>query len=109
MASSDYGGYAYRNGRRVEEWSDAVLSPDGIQSTPGGWPGWTIEAARSGGSYAQAVLDACHAEEMRDVIGLLVYAKDMKDRSGDTPAYRAKKEEGWARARAILAKLNGQS
>ena len=51
MAYSDYGGYAYRNGQRVEERSDAVLSPEGIKSTPGMWPGWTIEAGRSGGSY----------------------------------------------------------
>jgi hypothetical protein len=51
MAYSDYGGYAYKNGQRVVERSDAVLSPEGIQSTPGAWPGWTIEAGRSGGSY----------------------------------------------------------
>ena len=57
---------------------------------------------------AQAALDACHADEMRQVLELLVYAKEMKERSGDTPAYRAKKEEGWKRARTILAKLDGQ-
>lgn len=51
MAYSDYGGYAYKNGQRVEERSDAVLSPEGIKSTPGQWPGWTIEEARGGGSY----------------------------------------------------------
>lgn len=54
---------------------------------------------------AQAALAACHAEEMREVLELLVNAKDMKVRSGDTPAYRAKKEEGWSRAKAVLAKL----
>jgi hypothetical protein len=54
---------------------------------------------------AQKALDACHAEEMRQVIELLVYAKKMKDREGDSPAYRAKKEEGWTHARALLAKL----
>lgn len=51
MAYSDYGGYAYRNGERVPERSDAVLSPSGIKSTPGAWPGWTIEEGRNGGSY----------------------------------------------------------
>lgn len=51
MAYSDYGGYAYRNGERVEKRSDVVLSPEGIESTPGQWPGWTIEAGRNGGSY----------------------------------------------------------
>ncbi len=51
MAYSDYGGYAYRNGARVEERSDAVLSPEGIRSTPGQWPGWTLGAAASCGSY----------------------------------------------------------
>lgn len=40
MAYSNYGGYAYRNGVRVLERSDCVLSPDEIISTPGIWPGW---------------------------------------------------------------------
>ncbi len=51
MAYSDYGGYAYKNGTRVEERSDAVLSPDGIKSTPGQWPGWTLQEGRASGSY----------------------------------------------------------
>ena len=29
MAYSDYGGYAYRNGKRVEARSDATISPEG--------------------------------------------------------------------------------
>lgn len=51
MAYSDYGGYAYKNGNRVEERSDAVLSPEGIKSTPGQWHGWTLQEGRSGGSF----------------------------------------------------------
>lgn len=51
MAYSDYGGYAYKNGERVVERSDAVLSPEGIRSTPGEWPGWTIHEGRAGGSF----------------------------------------------------------
>lgn len=51
MAYSDYGGYGYRNGRRVDERSDAVLSPEGLKSTPGAWPGWTLSEGRTGGSY----------------------------------------------------------
>ena len=51
MAYSDYGGYAYRNGSRVEDRSDAVLSPEGIKSTPGMWPGWTLEEGRGGNSF----------------------------------------------------------
>lgn len=51
MAYSDYGGYAYKNGKRVEDRSDAVLSPEGVQSTPGQWPGWTLEVGRNGGSF----------------------------------------------------------
>lgn len=51
MAYSDYGGYAYRNGLRVVERSDAVLSPEGVKATPGQWPGWTIPEGRNGGSY----------------------------------------------------------
>ena len=51
MAYSDYGGYAYRQGKRVEDRSDSVLSSSGIRSTPGAWPGWTIQEGRSGRSY----------------------------------------------------------
>lgn len=41
MAYSDYGGYAFRNGVRVEERSDCRIAPDGmIVSSPGCWPGW---------------------------------------------------------------------
>jgi hypothetical protein len=36
MAYSDYGGYAYRNGKRVTERSDATITPDGdAYGTPG--------------------------------------------------------------------------
>lgn len=51
MAYSDYGGYAYRNGEHVLARSDTVLTPEGVQSTPGQWPGWTLEAGRNGGAY----------------------------------------------------------
>ena len=51
MAYSDYGGFAFRHGVRVEERSDCVLSPGGIKSTPGAWPGWFIPEGRQGGSY----------------------------------------------------------
>ncbi|NEV75614.1 hypothetical protein DYI24_00790 [Rhodopseudomonas sp. BR0C11] len=51
MAYSDYGGYAYRNGERQEDRSDAVLSPDGIKSTPGMWPGWVMAEGRNGNSF----------------------------------------------------------
>lgn len=51
MAYSDYGGYAYRNGERVEERSDAVLTSEGIKSTPGTWPGWTLPEGRGGESF----------------------------------------------------------
>lgn len=51
MAYSDYGGYAYRNGELIEERSDAVFTTDGLKSTPGAWPGWTVLEGRNGGSY----------------------------------------------------------
>lgn len=51
MAYSDYGGYAYKNGDRVVDRSDCVLSPEGIKSTPGMWPGWILPEGRNGGSY----------------------------------------------------------
>jgi hypothetical protein len=51
MAYSDYGGYAYKNGERVTDRSDCILSPEGIKSTPGMWPGWILQEGRSGGSH----------------------------------------------------------
>lgn len=45
MAYSDYGGYAYRNGERVEERSDFTITPDGGFGTPGIWPGFALVAA----------------------------------------------------------------
>lgn len=41
MAYSDYGGYAYRNGERVEDRSDCTITPEGDTfGTPGCWPGF---------------------------------------------------------------------
>jgi hypothetical protein len=52
MAYSDYGGYAYRNGKRVEERSDAVISPDGaVFSSPGMWPGFAAFAEGGEAEY----------------------------------------------------------
>lgn len=51
MAYSDYGGYAYRNGERIEARSDAVLTPEGLKSTPGAWPGWSLPEGRDCESY----------------------------------------------------------
>lgn len=46
MAYSDYGGYAYRNGERVESRSDATIGPDGdVFGSPGIWPGFAAMAA----------------------------------------------------------------
>ena len=46
MAYSDYGGYAYRNGERVDDRSDATITPDGdTYGTPGSYPGFALLAA----------------------------------------------------------------
>lgn len=46
MAYSDYGGYAYRNGTRIEERSDATITPEGdVYGTPGSYPGFAYLAA----------------------------------------------------------------
>jgi hypothetical protein len=46
MAYSDYGGYAYRNGERVVERSDATITPKGDTfGTPGSYPGFAMLAA----------------------------------------------------------------
>lgn len=45
MAYSDYGGYAYRNGKRVEARSDATINPEGdVFGSPGMWPGFAAYA-----------------------------------------------------------------
>lgn len=52
MAYSDYGGYAYRNGKRVVERSDATISPNGdIYGSPGMWPGFAAFAAGGEAEY----------------------------------------------------------
>lgn len=46
MAYSDYGGYAYRNGARIEARSDATITPEGDTfGTPGVYPGFAMLAA----------------------------------------------------------------
>jgi hypothetical protein len=46
MAYSDYGGYAYRNGTRIEERSDATITPEGdTYGTPGSYPGFALLAS----------------------------------------------------------------
>lgn len=46
MAYSDYGGYAYRNGVRVEDRSDAVITPELANiGSPGIFPGFVALAA----------------------------------------------------------------
>lgn len=45
MAYSDYGGFAYRNGVRVEDRSDAVIGVDMVNhGQPGVWPGFVAHA-----------------------------------------------------------------
>ena len=43
MAYSDYGGYAYKNGERVVERSDAAITADMAVGTPGMYPGFSQE------------------------------------------------------------------
>jgi hypothetical protein len=43
MAYSDYGGYAYRNGVRIEDRSDCTITPEGDTfGTPGSYPGFAM-------------------------------------------------------------------
>jgi len=54
MAYSDYGGYAFLNGERVIERSDATIYPGGkLDSTPGQYPGWfkTLEQRGQGEDF----------------------------------------------------------
>jgi hypothetical protein len=58
MAYSDYGGYAYRNGKRVESRSDATIKPDGDTfGTPGMYPGFAQLAAGVSHKQVMAQMD----------------------------------------------------
>lgn len=39
MAYSDYGGFAYRNGKKIEDRSDCKINPKTVIGRPGEWPG----------------------------------------------------------------------
>lgn len=61
MAYSDYGGYAYRNGVRVEERSDCTIKPDGDTfGTPGSWPGFAMLAAGVPGGEVKKLIQYPH-------------------------------------------------
>jgi len=47
MAYSDYGGYAYLNGVRQVDRSDVVFNKKIVGSTPGQWPGFTMDSEAS--------------------------------------------------------------
>lgn len=66
MAYSDYGGYAYRNGVRVEERSDFTITPDGGFGTPGAYPGFAMIAA---GASQDAVMQAMSYPRGHAVLG----------------------------------------
>jgi hypothetical protein len=54
MAYSDYGGYAFRNGKRIEDRSDCTIKPDGdLFGTPGIYPGFAMLA--EGVEHAEVV------------------------------------------------------
>lgn len=57
MAYSDYGGYAYKNGERVEERSDYTIMPDGTGvGTPGAWRGFAAIAAGASHEEVNAIV-----------------------------------------------------
>lgn len=61
MAYSDYGGFAYRNGKRVDERSDYTITPDGGGfGTPGAYPGFAAIAAGATGEQAKEIASYPH-------------------------------------------------
>lgn len=58
VAYSDYGGFGYLDGTLIIDRSDVVLTPEGLKSTPGMWPGWVMNEGREGGSYHVVIGDA---------------------------------------------------
>ena len=40
MAYSDYGGRVYRNGVEINDRCDVEITAEGLNATPGSWPGW---------------------------------------------------------------------
>ncbi len=100
MAYSDYGGYAYRNGKRVLERSDAVLSSEGLKSTPGMWPGFVLPEARSVGSYHVIMGDGpVHVTLYKQSsLGILVNGDEQDELAvctiKDVPAWEYKDSKG---------------
>ncbi|ANC87298.1 hypothetical protein [Sphingomonas sp. NIC1] len=103
MAYSDYGGYAYRNGERVEERSDAVIRPDMVNvGAAGAYPGFVALAAGQTLAQFEQVRDAsldghvvlgdgpvfavmyksCHLMAYRLVDGAFVKAPELDGLSG---------------------------
>lgn len=67
MSYSDYGGYAYRCGVRIEERSDCTIKPDGsLLGTPGCYPGF---AAIAGGATQEEALDFVELPNGHAVLG----------------------------------------
>ena len=61
MAYSDYGGYAFKGGKRVEERSDYTIRPDGSGfGTPGSYPGFAAIAAGASGDEVQQIARMPH-------------------------------------------------
>lgn len=61
MAYSDYGGYGYRNGVRVEDRSDYTIMPDGSGvGTPGAYPGFAAMAAGASGEEVKKFVSHPH-------------------------------------------------
>lgn len=56
MAYSDYGGFAYRNGKKVVDRSDCEINPEKIISTPGCWPGFRNLLNKTNWPYHHVVL-----------------------------------------------------
>lgn len=66
MAYNDYGGYAYKNGKRVVERSDFTITPDGGFESPGMWPGF---GAIMQGKSKEEVAKICEYPNGHAVLG----------------------------------------
>ena len=68
MAYSDYGGFAYRNGRKVLERCDCAIEADGrLRASPGRYPGFAALEAGRGIEEAKRISD--HATMAHVVLG----------------------------------------
>jgi len=93
---------AAQNSLLVEKVARALVVYHGYDPERKTWDDLPIWTRYTG--IAQIAVNACHAEELKGALRLLIAAKDEREQSGHTLHYVTLKNEGWKAARLVMAK-----